>query len=484
MTNITLIIFLLSLISISLAGSKHGEACTKDSDCVRGLFCVIKYNGTTHYDYRCGCKTGYGFNQQSSNCTSFDSYRCTTDDQCQDNDRYRICNQSKCVCKDKYQESTEKKCTIIKGGHLKSCDKNDECKSNLYCHSQKKKCLCETGFLWSKTYDDCKSINSYECGQDSDCQERDPNRICSQNHDKCVCKDGYEAYFSNEICMKKLNSHNESCKEDRECMRGLKCYDVGFGKKKCLCQPFDLWIDSKKDSSKGCYPQNSNKCERDSQCQDHDQNRLCLEDYCKCRPDYTVFSNDTCEKKLAYREACTRSNVMSPCQSNLTCSNHLCLCTHGYFWSDKEQRCKPFQDGGCTNDTQCQDNDNQRMCDLTNGKCVCKQGMFEDSKKMCRKQVALGLACNNTNECATTNSICYKATCNAPTGLCVCKPTHRRNETFCVTRTCTQNSDCYSNIFDEDNYFICNGNGQCNCQTGYTIDLIDGQCKYVSSHQR
>ena len=118
---------------------------------------------------------------------------------------------------------------------------------------------------------------------------------------------------------------------------------------------------------------------------------------------------------------------------------------------------------------------------MKTGKCVCKQGMFEDSKKLCSKQIALGLACNNTNECVTTNSMCHKTTCNAPTGLCVCKPTHRKSGTLCVTHTCTQNSDCYSSLFDEDNHLICDGNKQCNCQTDYTMDLVEGRCRYSGS---
>ena len=183
-----------------------------------------------------------------------------------------------------------------------------------------------------------------------------------------------------------------------------------------------------------------------------------------------------CEKKLGYRESC---NTQSQCLSNLTCSlgMHQCVCTTGYIWSDKENKCKPFQDGSCTSDLLCQDQDNQRTCDKSQSKCVCKQGMFEDGKGKCNKQVALGFACNNTNECVTTNSLCYKATCNAPTGQCVCKPTHRKSGTLCMIHTCTKSSDCYSSVFDEDDHLICDGNGQCNCQSGYIIDLIEGRCR-------
>ena len=239
MTNITLIICLLSLISISSAKLKHGNVCRYNSDCEEGLFCMVKYNGTTRYDYLCGCKAGYGFNQQSSNCTSFGSYQCTTDYQCQDNDRYRMCNQSKCVCKDKYEESTNKSCTRIKAGHFESCEFNENCKGNLYCRPRTNKCICKQGYSWSKTDEVCKSFDLYKCGQDTDCQDRDPNRICSRKDKKCQCKDGYKTYFDN-ICIKK-NLYNESCNGDEQCVTSLKCYDLGSGGKKCQCQPGYFW---------------------------------------------------------------------------------------------------------------------------------------------------------------------------------------------------------------------------------------------------
>ena len=470
MAKITLIICLLSLTSISFAKYKHGQVCSFNSDCDGQMGCYKKYKGSD-YDYRCGCKVGYGFTEQSSICTSFDLYQCTTDDQCQDSDRYRVCKEGKCTCKDKYQESSNKDCNKITVGHMESCDKDQDCKGELYCYPRTNKCICKQGYLWSSTNDDCKSMSSYQCSKDTDCQDRDPNRICSTKDDYCRCRDGYEAESSSYICTKLKNSYNESCNEDKECTETLKCFDVGFGNKKCQCKTGYFW----KANYKSCYSMSSSNCQTDMQCQDRDPNRLCIASTCRCRPDYMENYNMVCEKKYGYRESC---NSQSQCLSNLTCSSgDQCICTTGYIWSDKENRCKPFQDGSCTSDLLCQDHDNQRICNKTQGKCVCKLGMFADSKNKCNRQVALGAACNNTNECVTTNSLCHKATCNAPTGLCVCKPTHRRSASLCVVHTCTQSSDCYSNIFDEDDHLICDRNGQCNCQSGYAVDLVEGRCR-------
>ena len=472
MAKMTLIICLLSFITISSA-YKHGESCSYDSECDGLMICPSK-------SYRCGCKAVYGFNEESSNCTSFNSYRCQSDYQCQDSDSFRVCNQSQCVCKDKYRQLSDKLCTRIKVGHLESCDKDQDCKGQLYCYPKKNTCICKQGYLWSKTNDDCRSFDSYECAQDSDCQDRDPNRICNKKDDKCVCRDGYEATHSTDICTKAVNSYNESCNQDNECEKKLKCYDVGFGNKKCQWEPGYLWTIIWGEGG-NCLSMNSLTCYEDLKCQDRDKNRLCLEYHCKCRPGYMVNYKDMCERKYAYREACTHSTLYDSCQSNLTCSNGSCLCTSGYIWSDKEHKCKPFQDGNCTMDLQCQDQDKQRTCDVRKGKCVCKQRMFEDNKNMCSKLIALGLPCNNTNECVTTNSICHKTTYDAPSGLCVCKPTHLRSGKLCLAHACIHNSDCYSDIFDKDDHLICDGNGQCNCQTGYTDDLVEGQCKYNTS---
>lgn len=471
MLKITLILFFVFSLSISV--KQYKESCSYTSECKGSLECITKKGQSS---YKCLCKYGYGFN--TSDCQSFNTFKCINDDQCQDEDPHRVCGTTgKCQCNMGYNQGTNYVCVKPPADHLGQCDNNNDCKGSLDCI--KSKCLCKQGYFWSKTDGDCKSISSYECGQDSDCQDVDKNRICSTKTDKCECKDGYHAYYSSDLCSRIGSLHNSTCNNDTDCSSGLKCTKVNDAKR-CLCSPGKLW---NKDSAT-CHSMDTAACQEDSDCQDQDSKYICNSNHrCQCKLDYRQNYKYLCELKSAYHEACTPPKFLSEntCQSNLTCSNNTCLCTQGYVWSEADHKCKPFQDGKCTTDKICQDHDKQRICDSASKKCVCKQGMFEDKMKLCAIQSYLGQKCNETTECSAANSFCHRATCKDQIGFCVCKPTHRRSNNTCLLITCSSNSECLSNIIEEDANFVCDGNGHCNCQIGYKLNLLEGRCVYDGS---
>ena len=467
-----LLIFLFSYFILSVSAKTYNQQCSDSSECDGQLICRTKPGDAG--SKKCVCKIGSGY-QSPGQCVKFDKYECQSDTYCQDQDKDRICTQQKCQCKDGYSESkSEQKCEKgVKVGHNEPCELDNQCKSHLYCYPRTGKCICKKNYVWSQ--DDCKEMASHSCSQDSDCQDRDPNRICNSTTQRCGCRDGYLEPSTGDYCVKKKASYNDTCNQDSDCGHYSKCYQSG-DMKKCLCQPGLKW----NSVNKSCNEMEIESCKSDVECQDVDKNRICKQKTdttlkrCQCKDNYMPDYKSICVLKYGYKQACVQS--FSSCQINMTCAiSNVCVCSPGFIWSEVDKKCKAFQEETCKTDIQCQEIDKQRICDSSSGKCVCKQGLFENKTKLCVAQVGLAEPCFREGQCSPANSFCHKS--SADDGVCACKPTHQRKGNYCVVKTCSKSTDCYSDIFDEDNNLVCDGKGTCNCVTGYSIDLELGKCK-------
>lgn len=472
---IKLLIFLFLYFTLSISTKVHNEQCSSSNECEGELLCRSKPDDVK--TMKCVCKTGSGY-QSPGQCVSFDKYVCPSDTFCQDQDEDRICNLQKCQCKDGYSESkNDQKCEKgVKVGHNESCELDSQCKGNLYCHPRTGRCICKETYVWS--HDSCKPMALYSCSQDSDCQDRDPNRICNSTTQRCGCRNGYLEPSMGNYCVKNKASYNDICNQDSNCGSYLKCYPSG-DMRKCLCLPGLKW----NSTIKVCYPMEIEYCKSDVECQDVDKNRICKQKmdttlkYCQCKDNYMPNYESICVLKYGYMQACVQS--FNSCQINMTCTSNVCVCSQGFIWSEVDKKCVTFQEGTCTTDIQCENIDKQRVCDLSSGKCVCKQGLISDKTKLCVAKIGLAQPCSRQGQCGPANSFCHKS--SADGGVCACKPTHQRKGDYCVAKACGKTTDCYSDIFDEDNNLVCDGKGTCNCATGYSLDLGLAKCKLDSS---
>lgn len=261
--------------------------------------------------------------------------------------------------------------------------------------------------------------------------------------------------------------YNKTCLSNVNCsLTNVICHHG-----KCKCKSYYLFDEKKR----SCVLFEKANCQWDWQCQDIDINRKC-----KLENNLQNLTNGRCICKDPFQESfhtdsyglCLDKNSKSHKQScnytieckSMECYNNTCSCPLGQQWIHAEQKCQSFDESLCENDTECQDIDENRIC---NKSCICKKGYFADYNYECLKYAELGMPCNKTTQCNVRNSLCNTQRRN---GICTCKPTYSQlNQTKCEPKKCHLSSDCQSNDYYFIDHLICK-NSNCVCEENTLLD--------------
>ena len=281
------------------------------------------------------------------------------------------------------------------------CGENYICieKFNLTCNNHT--CKCILGEIWSKNDEKCVAFEYGSCNQTIQCQDQDPNRICSDN--KCRCKKGYE--IRSKICVPEnpniettigttigtildttkstlttnslssdtsialttvhnKKTHNQSCYSSYQCDDKLICL-----KDLCKCPEGYMWSSLYKQ----CLSFANSYCDSSSQCQDVDSHRVCSFHRCQCKKGYKAsIHSPLCEKVVGRYCSFDCSDI-----PNSICYNHNCICRVFYEPSDDFTQCDLIR---CRSDSECKFNGshvNNAKCDLY---CSCSTGYYNTDK--------------------------------------------------------------------------------------------------------
>lgn len=278
--------------------------------------------------------------------------------------------------------------------HNEFCMENYLCddRLNLTCNNQEYKCKCILGQIWSEYDKKCVTFEYGSCNKTIQCQDQDPNRICSDN--KCDCSKGYK--IRSKYCVSENSSvettvtttltsttvvtttltsttvnnkrtYNQSCYSNFQCDDLLMC-PTGV----CKCPVGYMWSSSYKRCLSFIY----NDCNSTSQCQDVDPHRVCSVDKCKCEKGYKASTyTSLCEKITSIGQFCN-----SHCYDvqNSICYNHNCTCSMFYEPSNDLTECRLSR---CRSNSDCQFNghyvDNAH-CDSYF--CTCSTGYYPTDK--------------------------------------------------------------------------------------------------------
>ncbi len=318
-----------------------------------------------------------------------------------------------------------------------------EINAQNYCEScsssekicYKNQCKCGPNYRLNTTLHICEH---FDCYKDTECQEFDKNRKCSDK--KCNCVKSFKENGDTKICQKlpKECSYNSDCEKYGHQV----CVD-----KICECLPNYKW-DLTNETCIHFY------CNSDNDCKGYDQNRVCLNDKCICS---TNFVEDYDNKKCVKMRSCTSLN---DCDQNQFCiNNQFCRCQPNYGYSAETSKCEYHS---CNSNSDCDQYDSKSMCDGF-GRCKCKSDYVLDPKtKICNKTVEV--SCNSISDCGE-NQFCIN-------DLCECRSGYYQVENSCYSKSCNFDSDC--NFFDKNS--VCASN-KCKCRSGYTLDPTTKLCK-------
>jgi hypothetical protein len=168
----------------------------------------------------------------------------------------------------------------------------------------------------------------------------------------------------------------------------------------------------------------------------------------------------------SYGEYCNDNNSLSyhrKCNSKYYCHKNQCKCPagHGFYKMElfSDYRCLKFDNFICSEDSECQDVDNNRQCDRQTNYCKCNKDFYEDKdSKLCKPK--LNQTCFSDNDCGIDYSYCKNS-------LCQCWPEFETPDNQnCYRKICSNNLNCQTN--DNPN-LICN-NTICECEYGYSLD--------------
>ncbi len=192
-------------------------------------------------------------------------------------------------------------------------------------------------------------------------------------------------------------------------------------------------------------------CSEDTECQEYDENRKCLNQECICFKGFTE-NRDTkiCQKPP--KDCSHNSDCQSYGNTNEVCVDNKCECLPNYKWDLTHERCIHFY---CNSDNDCKDYDQNRICH--NSKCICSTNFVVDyDNKKCVEMKS----CTNLNDC-DQNQFCIN------NQFCRCQPNYRYSaETMkCEYHSCDSDNDC--NQFDRNSE--CSFDS-CKCRSGYVLD--------------
>ena len=251
------------------------------------------------------------------------------------------------------------------GDYDRSCINNLECK--------KFECKCPSGKIWSNSIKRCLPYSQQSCNQSIECQDSDPNMVCSDY--KCQCKSGYQ--IVGEKCYENsyISNRYGYCSYNYVCNTTLECIE-----NQCYCPAETMWS-----SELGqCISISLGNCKSNLECQDRDIYMECFKTKCQCKDGYEL--NDLtklCKKKKKLIGSSCFDN--DECPSGSTCHDDVCTCKLFYEPSYDSSYCKLKS---CFNDYDCPGLNSH----CSYGTCSCKYGYKESiSTSTCIRDYTIDL---------------------------------------------------------------------------------------------
>ena len=176
-------------------------------------------------------------------------------------------------------------------------------------------------------------------------------------------------------------------------------------------------------------------------------------------------SNDIKLKIISINDNCFENkDCVMGSDDNRLCVDHKCQCKPNYQFDYINNLCRYFT---CRLDKDCQSHDSNRRCDAYDG-CKCKDEYVEDRKsRKCMLRRTIGSPCDQDFECWTdtdNHRVCQENTC-------ACKLFYELNNHSkkCIAKnSCDDDKDCHR--FDQNR--VCDEYGLCICDYGYEADSI------------
>jgi hypothetical protein len=158
--------------------------------------------------------------------------------------------------------------------------------------------------------------------------------------------------------------------------------------------------------------------------------------------------------------------------NNRVCVDNKCQCKPNYYFDYINNQCKYFT---CRLDKDCQSYDSHRICDAYDN-CKCENGFGQDSvSNKCVILRMMGSPCVEDSDCWTLKDfhrVCRENSCH-------CKHFYKYeyNERKCVAKNvCDFDKDCQK--YDMNR--VCDEYGLCSCKSGYFANSISDKCKKFS----
>ncbi|WAR08900.1 hypothetical protein MAR_018858 [Mya arenaria] len=297
--------------------------------------------------------------------------------------------------------------------------------ANTECVAASGSCECTTGY--KEDTGACVQAQLYmgSCNTTSQCS--DPGAQCDMAAEQCVCKDGYTAFSSSDICWQD-GTLNGTCSDVTGPMCNMENYMEDVLLQFLVSTPILLVT---------MFPVNANARQ-------------------------VGVLGGAC----SLTSACTTTNTECG-------SSRLCVCRSGYSQSSDNCKQDGTLHGACSGFVACADSNTE--CSLVSGTCQCATGFLEENGKCVETQLYLG-SCNTTSPCSDPG-----AKCDMAAEQCVCKDGHTA---FSSSDICWQDGTLNGTCFDATGptctvtHTTCHSTLQrCTCDNDYTP--YDGKCRAV-----
>ena len=484
--------------------------CTDDTDCAKGLFCLVRENGSqdcvnpcsgivcafhqrcepdSKGHAECKCDDSYEWNPISSSCEKPSVPDCIADHDCRSTEACRpdALGVLKCIpiCK-----------TL-------TCTSNSQC----VAIDHRAQCECLPGFTGNPNdRQGCQSARKDRCTSDAQCPE---DQTCKSSPDNILtCQPVCDSVTCgpNALCV--VNNHEAVC----ECPQGLYAGDPNEMKNGCRTVPCVYNIDCPSTQlcnrlTHTCY----NACDENA-C---GTNAVCIADdhraICQCPPGFKA--NPVPDVECVAVEACNPN----PCHPTAIClvgptNNPVCQCHPDHVGDPLDAGCQPK--GSCVSNKDCPVHsvcDNHRcinpcenacgsnaICEINNGQPICRcihrfvpssegpQNGCVRSTNYCSNDAdceggncldgQCKAVCRSTDDCSTGEK-CVNSVCVVP---CVtpsqCQSDQTCHNGVCIlgcrsSRNCPSDQSCINNQCRNPcaKKGVCGANAICRCIDHTTI---------------
>ncbi|XP_017794137.1 PREDICTED: prion-like-(Q/N-rich) domain-bearing protein 25 [Habropoda laboriosa] len=255
----------------------------------------------------------------------------------------------------------------------------------------------------------------------------------------CVCKSGTETKYCSSVGIvhhsnrstDKGGSIYSSCKHDQDCQLNNSFCNTTISQ--CDCKKDYILSTSKKVCLKKAetldFP-----CVEDKQCFTFLSNTTCQDGLCSCMFGHHYVKN-ACFKTIDMGKSCNRSEECAHVIGAVCTDRDVCNCAAGTVINEDKKRCLPVAREileNCTENVQCNETFSNSLC--IERSCQCRdQYHFEPIMNRCFMNYRLGENCGNTYDChqIEDGNVTQKAL-RCAENKCICAENHEIENDRCV----------------------------------------------------